>query len=115
METTMSGPDIVIPSTKMSVRTTTFGWVERLSITLWWIKNTKKTNGHCKRFPEWTTTAKLVSDKDASTLHQIKKDLIKFGLGGEKLNNHGNHYVWSRDRHTFYHDEYQNNYIVWVE
>ena len=29
-----------------------------------------------------TTTANLVSDKDASTLHQIKKDWIKIGLSG---------------------------------
>ena len=30
---------------------------------------------------------------------------FKIGMGGEIVNKHGNHYDWSRDRHTFYHDE----------
>ena len=32
-------------------------------------------------------------------------------LGGEILNNHGIHYVRSRDRHIFYQDVCKDNYI----
>ena len=35
-----------------------------------------------------TTTANSVSDNDASTLHQIKKDSIKVGFDGEITNNY---------------------------
>ena len=37
--------------------------------------------------------------------------LSQIGLGREILNNHGSHYVRSRDRHIFYQDECRDNYI----
>ena len=33
------------------------------------------------------------------------------GLGKEISNNHGIHYVLSRDRHVFYQDEFMDNYM----
>ena len=41
----MFRPEIVILSTKMSVRKTTLGWIERLETTLQRTQNIKKTNG----------------------------------------------------------------------
>ena len=41
----MFRPEIVILSTKMSVRKTTLGWIERLETTLQLTQNIKKTNG----------------------------------------------------------------------
>ena len=37
-------------------------------------------------------------------------DWMKIGFGEGISNNHGSHYVWSRDSHAFYQDECKNNY-----
>ena len=97
-------------STKMSVKTITWGWVERSRVTLYRTQNTKKTNGHCKLFQQkGTTTANQVSD--ASTLRQIKTDCIKIGLSGEIINNHRSHCVRLKYRRNFDHDECKSTCI----